>query len=326
MAVAFDIETFCPVEELSEEELTYLRRRKEYWSEEDFQRELATNPYVSIIVACSFFFIEKGEAQVYYLSNHSQKVFQTKSIEGKNIKITYTPVPIKANTTDKSLLDAERKLLEYLWENLNKVDVLITFYGKDFDMEFVKIRTLIHGLEPEGFFINQRQNQLNHIDLKELFNVGSRRYSLNFISKRLGLPVSKGDMDGSNVREAFLNKEYTKIANYNLMDTIITGLLYKRVKRYLQEEYFAELLSSAGFNDGVELIEYALQKDLLSQREVSFLIDVFKQKTATPNQKAYLLDLIKSQSPNLSEVCSVLSYKTMLKIVKNRIISEEEIT
>ncbi len=332
--VSFDIETFCPTEELTEQELSYLRGRKDYPSEESFHRDLATNPYVSLLISFSLFFLEENVGYVFYMAEEDKKEKSNITVDSRNIETLYTSLSIK-----DGLLSAEKRLLEVLWEQLKDVDMLITFHGRDFDMEFIKIRTVVHGIKPVAFFKyfpskNQSyysKNQ-NHMDLKEVFNVGKNNYSLNFIAKRLNIPIDKGDMDGSKVRDAFVNREYRKIAEYNLRDTIITGMLYEKVKDYIQNKPLVDLLESAGFSNSREVIEYAIFKKLVSKSEVSSLIDLYKKEydshnmTPTNDQVSFLLNLAESTNLNLSDICKSLGYEVILRIVSSKQYYEEEIT
>ncbi len=332
--VSFDIETFCPIEELTEQELSYLKERKDYPSEESFHRDLATNPYVSLLISFSLFFLEENVGYVFYMAEEDKKEKSNITVDSRNIETLYTSLSIK-----DGLLSAEKRLLEVLWEQLKDVDMLITFHGRDFDMEFIKIRTILQGIKHVAFFKyfpskNQSyysKNQ-NHIDLKEVFNVGRNNYSLNFIAKRLNLSIDKSDMDGSKVRDAFLNKEYKKVAEYNLRDAIITGMLYERVKDYIQSKPLADLLKSAGFSNSKEVIEYALGKGLLSKSEVSNLIDLYKkehnsQYIAPTNDQVYFLRiLLENMDINLNDICKSLGYEVILRIIGSKEDYEEEIT
>ncbi|MCX8163887.1 MAG: ribonuclease H-like domain-containing protein [Aquificaceae bacterium] len=312
MVTAFDIETFCPLEELKEDELLYLKGRKDYSCEEDFYRELATNPYVSLLISFSLFYPSEDRAEVYYLSKNDLETSEEYEMDGRLLKLLYKPL-----TIGSGLLEAEGKLLNLLWEKLERISTLITFHGRDFDLEFLRIRTIFHALKPHAFFLLYKSNLINIVDLKDIFRVGRRNYSLNFIAKRLNLPIDKGDMDGSRIREVFLQGNYRSVAQYNLRDALITGMLYEKFKDYLQGQYALEALKSAGFMEGAEVIEYALDRELLTTKETSALIDLCcKSKGATKSQKDYLLDLIKGYKPELSEVCSLLSHDTLMRIVR----------
>ncbi len=321
-SVSFDVETFCFLGDLAEEDLLYLKRRKDYDSEESFQRDLATNPYVSLLISFSLFLLEENRGYVFYMAEEDKEEKSNITLDERKIEIRYTSISLK-----DGLLSAEKRLLEMLWEQLKNVDILITFYGKDFDMEFVKIRTIIQGIKPVAFYKYLPSKNKNHIDLRELFNVGRNNYSLNFIAKRLNIPIDKGDMDGSKVRDAFLNKEYKKLAEYNMKDAIITGMLYERVKDYIQNKPLVDLLTSAGFSNIKEVIEYAISNRLVSKSEVSTLIDLHKHKiTPTNDQVSFLLSLAENTNLNLSDVCRSLGYEVILRIVSSKEDYEEEIT
>ncbi|MFN3599721.1 MAG: ribonuclease H-like domain-containing protein [Aquificaceae bacterium] len=276
-----DIETFCPKEEILEIDLSYLKNRRDYQSEEDFSRDLATNPYVACLISFALFFLEEDRAEVYYLSEKSLE--EVGGSEYK-VKVLYKSISLK-----DGLLEAEKKLIEIFWGKLAQIGKLITFHGKDFDINFVKIRTMIHELKPKNFFL-----MANHIDLKDVFAVGRRNYTLDFIARRMGILLDKGNMDGSKVDGLFKNKEYKKIAEYNLRDVLITGMLYQKIKGYItiqDPEVAGSLLK-------------ALDENRLSSREVSDLIDLLlgQENPPTHKQKKYLQSLLQQQlSPPLDE-------------------------
>lgn len=311
----FDIETFCPLEDIAEEELRYLKERKEYSSEEDFMRELATNPYVSILVSFCLLFPEEKRAEVFYLSEEENDEVKTFTFGDTVIEVYFRPILMNSKR-----LQAERKLLEILWDRLKEVGRLVTFHGGDFDLEFVKIRTAVQNLKPEGFYLYFPRRLINHVDLKDFLRVGRRNYSLRFISRRMSVSVDKGDIDSSKIRELFLKGDYRGLAEYNLRDVLITWMLYERLKDYIQKEYAVNVLKSLGFEESAKLIKYALDKGLLSSKEASELIELYKSKSqeVTEKQKGYLLDLIKNTSLDLALVCSLLSLETLEKIVKSR--------
>ncbi|MFN3263579.1 MAG: ribonuclease H-like domain-containing protein, partial [Aquificaceae bacterium] len=225
---SLDIETFCPIEELEEGDVTYLKGRKDYSSEEDFHRDLSTNPYVSLLLSFSLFLPEEGVAYVFYLGEEESEEISRVNIGEISIEAVYASLSLK-----KGISESESRLVELFWKQLEQIDTLVTFYGKDFDMEFLKIRTLIHGVKSPAFYRYFHSKSVNHIDLRDVFRVGRNHYSLNFISRRMKLPIDKGDMDGSKITNVFLKGEYRKVADYNLRDALLTGMLYERVKDHL---------------------------------------------------------------------------------------------
>ncbi len=305
----FDIETFCPIEEIEEEDLNYLQNRRDYKSQEDFKRELSTNPYVACIISFALFFPEENKAEVYYLSDTEVKDEDVWKIEGRNINISYNSLSIVDD-----LYNGEKELIKTLWERLSQVDKLITFHGITFDMYFLRIRTIIHNLKPKNFFY-----KIYHIDLKDHLGTRGKNYTLNFIAKRMKITLSKGDMDGSKVDHLFRNKRYKEIAQYNLKDVLITGLLYERVKDYIYEDYMHECMQSL---KDLKYIQQAIDDNIISSKEISELIDFCKNKqTPTDKQKQYLKDLIQNVYPE--DIYSKLRPETIERILRH---FEEEIT
>ncbi|WP_291939644.1 hypothetical protein [Limnohabitans sp.] len=56
-----------------------------------------------------------------------------------------------------------------------------------------------------------------------------QRVSLDALCKAMGIPTSKGDMDGSMVFDAWQSGEYERIATYNLQDTQATAEVWHRL-------------------------------------------------------------------------------------------------
>jgi len=339
---AFDIETFCPIEELSQEELLYLIGRKDLLSKDRLYREISTNPYVSYVISFAFFFIESNIAEVYYVCEEEKEEIKDYAINHRVIKVFYKPIVMNSG-----LLEAERMLLEYFWEKFSTIERPITFHGESFDMEFMRIRTIIHGLKPKSFMDYLRSKYTYNIDLKEFFRFAKNNYSLSFISRRFNLPVDKGDMDGSKVREAFLNERYKDIADYNLRDVIITGLLYERVKDYIHgyeeglpqlRDYMLKLLESKNMLEVKGFLDYVLEKGVLTSEDASKLIDLYKvkltlsqrqadqskEKMVTENQINYIRSLAQKVDLDMEEVCNQLSSFTIRQIIQS--LEEEEIT
>ncbi|MFN3947350.1 MAG: ribonuclease H-like domain-containing protein [Aquificaceae bacterium] len=297
---AFDIETYCPVEEIEKGDLNYLQNRKEYKSEEEFKKDLSTNPYVAYVISFALFFPEENKGEVYYLSHEERIDKEIWEIEGRKVNISYNSLSI----TD-GLRKGEEELIKILWDQLSQVDKLITFYGKTFDIPFVKIRTMMHNLKPKNFFVD-----INHIDLKDLLGIQKKNYTLDFISRRMGISLNKEYVDGSKVDGLFRSKKYKEIAQYNLRDVLITGLLYERVKDYIYEEHIYKYVQSL---KDLKYIEQAIDNDIISSKEMSILIDFCKDKQSpTDKQKQYLKDLIQNVSPE--DIYSKLRPETIKKM------------
>ncbi len=315
--VVFDIETYCPVEELDEKDIEYLEKRKDYQSKEKFIRDLSTNPYVSYTISFALYYLKEKRVKVFYLSEEENQKGRTKFEH--DIQVSYHPISIKAN-----LLEAERELIERFWSEIKDVSKFISFHGKNFDRDFIRLRTIIHQLKPENFFSFLFSE---HIDLKEDLRVGKENFSLAFIARKLNIPFNKDDMDGSKVRELFIKKEYEKIAQYNAKDVIITGFLYERIRDYIHGEYISKLCENLNIS---ELLEHALNKGLMTKKEVSSLINVYTKYHTDPpteNQERYLRELLRESQPPIYKIYNCLEKNTWNEIINSfNELPEEEIT
>ncbi len=319
---SFDIETFCPLDELTEEDISYLKGRKDYDLDEDFHKDLALNPYVSYIISCSLFFLEENRCYVFYMDEKKGKEESKTKIGEREVDSVYISFSLK-----DGLFNAERELLEHLWERLEEVDTLITYNGKSFDMDFLKIRTIMHDMMPKVFHKHINSKIVNHIDLMGSLRVGGNSYTLKFISRRFGLNMDKDDMDGSKVKGAFLNKQYKKIADYNIRDALLAGMLYEKVRKYISTEYAFEMAKDVGFSGSEDLINYAINNELLSTKDASILMSLCP--SATASQIESLKKLMKNHKVDLRLVCRSLPLETILRIFAHKTeLSkyEEEIT
>lgn len=310
--VAFDIETYCPIEKIQSVDLIYLRKRRNYESDEKFLRDLSINPYVSYLISFALFCLGDKKVIVYYLSQGDDKN-QEELPEG--IQVFYNPINIEID-----LDTAERKLLESFWEEVKEVNKVISFHGASFDIEFVRVRTMMHGLKPLNFFSFL---QTEHIDLKDSLRVGGENYSLNFIARRFGIVFDKGNMDGSKVRELFAKGDYREIATYNARDVIITGLLYERIRDYIYGESIPEIPENLSPS---VIIEHGINVGLINKKEASMLIDVYKRyEFAEPSedQIKYLRILFKTSNPPIEKINACLDKGKWNQIIQSL---EEEIT
>jgi hypothetical protein len=322
---SFDIETYCPVEEIDKKEVEYLKSRRDYGEDkEGFHRDLFTNPYVSFLVSCAFFYPEENRAEVLFIGDGSP--FQEIRLEEKTVKVSHM-----CFNPSTGLYEAERRLLEEVWRRLEGIDRLISFHGKGFDLEFIKVRTIIHGLKPTGFHSYFTFNRIEHYDLKDLLSVAGRSYKLEFISKRFNISIDKGGVDGSRVRELFSSGKYEELANYNVRDALITGLLYERCLYYLIpcNEDILEEFKSLGIEEANELIKRALTSSMISKDEVSCLIDYMEKGIKpfynSPSQKQIfkLGKLLSEKRLTVEELCQLLDRRT-LKHVLNAYEGEQD--
>lgn len=119
----------------------------------------------------------------------------------------------------------DKEVCEALKTELERFNILVTFYGLGFDMKFINSRLMYHGLEPV--------KPLLHIDLyrlgKRYFN--TTRRSLKVVCQQLGI-TGKTPLDIQTWKEAAINNDQSslkEIVQHNLADTEMTEKLFYRL-------------------------------------------------------------------------------------------------
>lgn len=120
----------------------------------------------------------------------------------------------------------ESLVLKQFWNAVKNADELITFNGDVFDIPFLIKRSLIHNVK-----ISQIKKS---IDLRKVCNSFFYSYdkytkgSLRFWGEVLGFEIKTED--GSNMKDFYEKKDWTKIKEHNIEDLKMTKALYERCK------------------------------------------------------------------------------------------------
>lgn len=115
-------------------------------------------------------------------------------------------------------------------------DTQIVFVGHNisgFDLRFLWQRAVINGIQPPACLLKAMKAKPWDSMIADTMLMWSpereRRISLDMLCKALGVPTSKGDMDGSKVWAAFKAGELDKIAAYCAADVEATRQCYRRM-------------------------------------------------------------------------------------------------
>ena len=112
---------------------------------------------------------------------------------------------------------------------------LVGHHIKGFDMPFLGRRMLIHGMRlPRALDIRGAKPwEIPHLDTMELWRFGDRAWvKLDVLAAAFGLPSSKSDLDGSQVRDAYWNDgDLERIARYCAADVATTAQVFRRLMR-----------------------------------------------------------------------------------------------
>lgn len=114
--------------------------------------------------------------------------------------------------------------------------ILCGHNAKEFDFPFIARRMIIHGmpLPPKLNLFGKKPWEIPHLDTMELWKFGDFKSftSLKLLCKILGVPSSKGDIDGSQVSQVFyIEKDIDRIVTYCEKDVVAVAQVLLRMRR-----------------------------------------------------------------------------------------------
>lgn len=114
--------------------------------------------------------------------------------------------------------------------------VLCGHNAKEFDIPFLARRMIINQIPiPDKLnLFGKKPWEIPHLDTLELWKFGDYKHftSLKLMCKVLGIPSSKGDIDGSQVGHVFyVEKDIDRIVTYCEKDTIAVAQIFLRLRR-----------------------------------------------------------------------------------------------
>ncbi|MFZ6033259.1 MAG: ribonuclease H-like domain-containing protein [Melioribacter sp.] len=134
---------------------------------------------------------------------------------------------------------SEVEMLNTFWNYVNKVESVITFNGRAFDIPFLMLRSAKLGIKPSRNLIARRYDTNLHIDLLEQFTFYglTKKFNLDFYCRSFGIesPKSEG-ITGMEVNQLYRAGRIKEIAVYCSRDVRATFELYKVWKKYLYDE------------------------------------------------------------------------------------------
>lgn len=224
--LVFDIETVgVPWDTLAPSQQEYLLRdaEKEKTPEEkEKKREelkdwIALYPFTAKVVVIGMYYVEQEKGYVFY-ENPSEEVWTS-----EETGFQYKGIP-------------EREILVKFWEFVSRVDQLISFNGRGFDVPFLLLRSAMLGVKPSKKLMGNRFDSSGHLDLLEQlsFYGGFRRFNLDFYCHSFGIKTPKSkDVSGSEVKNLYNEGKIKEIAEYCGRDIYATYQLYKIWQEYL---------------------------------------------------------------------------------------------
>ena len=114
--------------------------------------------------------------------------------------------------------------------------VLCGHNAKEFDIPFLARRMIINQMAiPNKLnLFGKKPWEIPHLDTLELWKFGDYKHftSLKLLTKILGIPSPKGDIDGSQVGHVFyVEKDIDRIVTYCEKDTIAVAQIFLRLRR-----------------------------------------------------------------------------------------------
>lgn len=107
---------------------------------------------------------------------------------------------------------------------------------KEFDIPFIARRMIINNIAlPDKLnLFGKKPWEIPHLDTLELWKFGDYKHftSLKLLTKILGVPTSKDDIDGSQVGHVFyVEKNIDRIVTYCEKDVVATAQVFLRLRR-----------------------------------------------------------------------------------------------
>jgi 3'-5' exonuclease len=126
----------------------------------------------------------------------------------------------------------EKEMLEKFWECARDVTRYVGHNIWAFDLPFIYKRSIINGVRPHQLNFARYRNIPIYDTMMEwdLWNMDRyRNVSLDTLSKVLGFPTSKDDMDGSMVWPYYKAGKMDKICQYCMKDVELTRKVYYKM-------------------------------------------------------------------------------------------------
>ena len=190
------------------EHKTQYQRKADFSPEDFYDRAGIWAEFGRIICISAGFFINKGDI----------RNFRVTSFFGTEKKIL---------TDFSNLLDNHFNQPQH---------ALCGHNAKEFDIPFIARRMIINQIAiPQKLnLFGKKPWEIPHLDTLELWKFGDFKHftSLKLLTKILGIPSPKGDIDGSQVANVYyIEKDIDRIINYCEKDVIAVAQIFLRFRR-----------------------------------------------------------------------------------------------
>lgn len=128
----------------------------------------------------------------------------------------------------------EAALVREFWRLIaDEMPLVVTFYGRTFDVPYLMLRSAILGVPPSRNLMGPRYKYNNHCDLYEVLtfsNASRLRGGLEFWCHQFGLASPKMALRGGDVASLYREARLDDIGRYCLDDARAAARLYERLK------------------------------------------------------------------------------------------------
>ena len=190
------------------EQKTQYQRKEEFTAEEFYERAGIWAEFGKIVCISVGYFTTKDDI----------RNFRVTSFFGEEKKI---------------LLDFNNLLNNHFDGSQN---ILCGHNAKEFDFPFIARRMIINNVSiPNKLnLFGKKPWEIQHLDTLELWKFGDYKHftSLKLLTKILGIPSPKGDIDGSQVGHVFyVEKDIDRIVTYCEKDVIAVAQVFLRFRK-----------------------------------------------------------------------------------------------
>ena len=157
------------------------------------------------------------------------KKLSLSAVTAKIICLCYTIEPSVSGTIEV-LKGEESDILKGFWKIVPDCNLFVGHNILDFDMRFIYQRSVIHNIKPSRDIPFTRfRNAPIYDTMQEWSKWGREHASLDSLSKALGIPSPKENLDGSKVYPYYRAGKLPEIIEYCKRDVESVRAVYKRL-------------------------------------------------------------------------------------------------
>ena len=157
------------------------------------------------------------------------KKLSLSAVTAKIICLCYTIEPSVSGTVEV-LQGEETDIIKGFWKIVPDCNLFVGHNILDFDMRFIYQRSVIHNIKPSRDIPFTRfRNAPIYDTMQEWSKWGREHASLDSLSKALGIPSPKENLDGSKVYPYYRAGKLPEIIEYCKRDVESVRAVYKRL-------------------------------------------------------------------------------------------------